>query len=86
MIDDVIGLTFDRIVFLEEHLALLETVRQLPVVGLRQGDGLEAHDEGDGAEDEDDLEEGEKTETPGSAGVKARQEAAKQDGKPFQKI
>ena len=39
-----------------------------------------------GAEDEDDLEEGEKTETPGSAGVKARQEAAKQDGKPFQKI
>jgi len=32
-----------------------------------------------GAEDEDDLEEGEKTETPGSAGVKARQEAAKQD-------
>ena len=53
MIDDVTGSTFDGIVFLEEHLALLETVRQLPVVGLRQGDGLEAHDEGDGAEDED---------------------------------
>ena len=42
VIDDVTGLTFDRIVFLEEHLALLETVRQLPVVGLQQGDGLEA--------------------------------------------
>ena len=53
VIDDVTGSTFDGIVFLEEHLALLETVRQLPVVGLRQGDGLEAHDEGDGAEDED---------------------------------
>ena len=39
VVDDVTGLTFDRIVFLEEHLALLETVRQRPVVGLRQGDG-----------------------------------------------